>query len=121
MAINLVQHRDPSSVWEEMARTHWDIERWSGAFLAGAFIAAGLKARTVRGWGLVLAGAGLAWWAAMGPDERRRRRSVLKAVWSRPGTDYPDIVTEASEESFPASDAPSWTPSVGTAGPKDKS
>jgi hypothetical protein len=66
--------------------------------------------------GSILAGVGgsLAWWALTGEgdlsDARRRATQWLERLTGR--TD--DGVHEASADSFPASDAPSWTPTVGT-------
>lgn len=45
-------------------------------------------------------------------EENRRQWSAV--VVSRPG---PDCVDESSDDSFPASDAPSWTGVMGTGPP----
>ncbi|HEX5110697.1 MAG TPA: hypothetical protein VFV95_19740 [Vicinamibacterales bacterium] len=120
MALNLVQHRGEPSIWDpaDTRWNEWDAERWLAAAAAGLFLAAGLRRRSLAGLLFVAGGGSLMWWAAAGADERRIRRARLQAVMPRRASEG-DVVAEAGEESFPASDAPSWTPTTGNAGPAD--
>jgi hypothetical protein len=118
MALNLVQHRAEPSVWDRTdSYGEWDTERWLAAILAGAFLVSGFRTRGPAGLAFAVGGGALAWWAATGVEARRRHRGRVIAAWPTQGTPG-DQVHEAAEESFPASDAPSWTPTTGnSAGP----
>jgi hypothetical protein len=116
VASNLIQHRGEPSVWDRRrSRAIWDSERWLATATAGMLIGMGVRRRSVGGLLTALSGAALAWWAAAGADERHLRRSRLRLAWPRRPDS--DSVADASEQSFPASDAPSWTPTLGYAGP----
>jgi len=110
-------HRAPESVWE---RRGWDGTREGLAFtrwlvgLGGLVIAAeGLRKRTVAGGLLAGIGGSLAWWALTGDGDLSEPRQWAGQLVERAGLRREDRVHHESADSFPASDAPSWTPTVG--------
>jgi hypothetical protein len=115
--LNLTTHRAAGSVWE---RSGWDgtreqlaMPRWLVGIGGGALALQGLRQRTIAGSLLAGLGGGLAWWALTGEGDLPDGRRWLEQVMERAGWRTDDRVHDESAESFPASDAPSWTPTVG--------
>ena len=120
--LNLETHRAAASVWD---RRGWN-GGGQGIALSRLLIGAGGVALAIQGarqrsWaGRFLAGIGstAAWWALTGEQDFVSARRCVSDFFARATRDDDDPVFQASAESFPASDAPSFTPAVGTAAPQ---
>lgn len=114
---NLIVARGEKSVWDKpgIADTlsAMDQDRWITA--AGGAILAMVGARRGGFIGGLLAAGGLAVTvrAGMGRRDLEGMRACLDQSLRRRGWRQADVVNESSDESFPASDSPSWTSTAG--------
>jgi uncharacterized membrane protein len=110
---NLMVSRGDKSVWDKprlsTSLANYDQERWLMAAWGSGLAMIGARRGGFSGGLVAMVGSIMAIRAAMGRHDLHVARQWLDRTLTDRGWSTKDIVADASEESFPASDSPSWT------------
>jgi len=108
---NLSMARGDRNVWDEPRRrlANCDTERWAAAAGGSGLAMLGARRGGFSGGMMAMLGSVLAIRAAMGRHDLRVARHWVDQSIEQRGWRVRDTVQDASEDSFPASDAPAFT------------